>query len=165
MLYLALFKSLAEHDIPYLLVGGLAVNLHGIPRLTMDVDLAVKFTWESVSGLEEMCHELSLVPIQPVSIRQLADPAHRERMRREKNMAAFPLRSPVASDPTVDLLLETVWDFDSAWGRRVVRKIGQIPLHLASIEDLITMKLELGRPQDLADVAHLRRVLDEPKDR
>lgn len=163
MLYLDLFRSLTAHDIPYLLVGSLAVNLHGIPRMTMDVDLAVKFTKQSVSGLEAMCRELSLVPVEPVSVRQLADPAHRERLRHEKNMTAFSLRSPVASDPTVDLLLETVWDFDAAWERRVIRKVGEVPINLASIADLITMKLAIGRPQDLADVEHLRRVLDEPE--
>ena len=164
MLYLDLFRCLAARKIPYLLVGGVAVNLYGIPRMTMDVDLAIKFTRESVSALEEMCRELSLVPIQPVTIQQLADPKERERLRHEKNMVAFSLRSPVASDPTVDLLLETVWDFDAAWARRVVRKVGDVSINLASIADLITMKLALGRPQDLADVEHLRRFLDEPED-
>lgn len=163
MLYIDLFRSLAAHNIQYLLVGGLAVNLYGIPRLTMDVDLAVKFTRESVSGLEKMCRELSLVPIQPVTLHQLTDPRERERLRLEKNMTAFSLRSPVASEPTVDLLLETVWDFDEAWGRRVVRKMGEISINLVSLVDLITMKVAIGRPQDLADVEHLRRFLDEPK--
>lgn len=32
---------LAEHDIPHLIVGGLAVQEHGYPRLTLDVDLVV----------------------------------------------------------------------------------------------------------------------------
>ena len=164
MLYLDLFRSLAKHNIPYLLVGGVAVNLHGIPRMTMDVDLAIKFSKESVSALDEMCRELSLVPIQPVTIQQLADPRERERWRSEKNMFAFSLRSPVASDPTVDLLLETVWDFDAAWERRVVRKVGEISINVASIADLIAMKVTLGRPQDLADVEHLRRFVDEPED-
>lgn len=164
MLYLDLFRSLAAHKIPYLLVGGVAVNLHGIPRMTMDVDLAIKFTKESVSALDEMCRELSLVPIQPVTVQQLADPRERERLRSEKNMIAFSLRSPVAADPTVDLLLETVWDFDAAWERRVVRKVGEIPINVVSIADLIAMKVALGRPQDLADVEHLRRFLDEPED-
>ncbi len=162
MLYLDLFRSLATHNIPYLLVGGVAVNLHGIPRMTMDVDLAIKFSKESVSALDEMCRELSLVPIQPVTVQQLADPRERERLRSEKNMFAFSLRSPVASDPTVDLLLETVWHFDAAWERRIVRKVGEISINVASIADLIAMKVTLGRPQDLADVEHLRRFLDEP---
>ena len=163
MLYLDLFRSLAEHNIPNLLVGGVAVNLYGIPRMTMDVDLVIKFTTESVSSLEEMCRELSLVQIQPVTFQQLADPKERERLRSEKNMIAFSLRSPVPSDPTVDLLLETVWDFDTAWERRVVRKVADVPINMASIADLITMKLALGRPQDLADVEHLRRFIDEPE--
>ena len=163
MLYLDLFRSLAEHNIPYLLVGGVTVNLYGIPRLTMDVELAIKFTKESVGALEEMCRELSLLPIQPVTVQQLADPKERERLRSGKNVFAFSLRSPVASDPTVDLLLETVWDFDAAWERRVVRKVGELSINLASIADLITMKLALARPQDLADVEHLRRFLDEPE--
>jgi hypothetical protein len=162
LLYIDLFRSLAAHNIPYLLVGGLAVNLHGIPRLTMDVDLAVKFTRESVSGLEAVCRELSLIPVQPVSIQHLADPAQRERLRHNKNMAAFSLRPPAATDPTVDVLLETVWDFDSAWERRIVRKVGEVSVNLASIQDLITMKLALRRPQDLADVEHLRRFQHEP---
>ena len=163
MLYLDLFRSLADHNVPYLLVGGLAVNLHGIPRMTMDVDLAIKFTGETVSGFEKICRELSLTPIQPVTVQQLLDPIQRERLRLEKNMTAFSLRSPVASEPTVDLLLETVWDFDGAWGRRVVRKVGEISINLVSLVDLITMKVAIGRPQDLADVEHLRRFLDEPK--
>ena len=161
MLYLDLFRSLAEHNIPYLLVGGVAVNLYGIPRLTMDVDLAVKFTKESVSALEAMVRDLSLVPIQPVAVRELVDPANRERLRKEKNMVAFSLRSSISSDPTVDLLLETVWDFDAAWERRVIRKVREVPINLASIADLIAMKLALGRPQDLADVEHLLRFVDE----
>ena len=163
MLYLDLFRSLAKHNIRYLLVGGLAVNLHGIPRLTMDVDLAIKFTGESVAALEGMCRELSLVPIQPVTVNQLADPGERERLRNEKNMVAFSLRPPVASDPTVDLLLETVWDFDAAWERRVVRNVGEVSVNIASIGDLITMKLAIGRPQDLADVEYLRRFVDGPE--
>jgi len=161
--YLDLFRSLADHHIPYLLVGGLAVNLYGIPRLTMDVDLAVKFTRESVRALENMCQELSLIPMQPVTVKQLADPAHREHLRTEKNMAAFSLRSPVSSDPVVDLLLEPVWDFDEAWERKVIRTVGDVPINLASVQDLITMKLAIGRPQDLADVEHLRRFLDESR--
>ena len=163
MLYLDLFRSLGEHNIAYLLVDGVAVNLYGIPRMTMDVDLAINFTRKSISALGETCRELSLVPIQPVTLQQLADPRERERLRREKNMIALSLRSPAASDPTVDLLLETLWDFDAAWERRVVRKAGEVSINLVSKADLITMKLALGRPQDLADVDHLRRFLDEPE--
>lgn len=37
--YLAIFKKLNEKEIRYIVAGGIAVNLYGIPRMTYDVDL------------------------------------------------------------------------------------------------------------------------------
>jgi len=42
---------LAEHDIPHLIVGGLAVQEHGYPRLTIDVDIVVRDVLEAVEFL------------------------------------------------------------------------------------------------------------------
>jgi len=36
MFYLDLFKELNEADVRYLVVGGLAMNLHGVPRMTIE---------------------------------------------------------------------------------------------------------------------------------
>jgi hypothetical protein len=41
MFYVGLFAALARHKVDYLLIGGLAVSLHGVERSTMDVDIAV----------------------------------------------------------------------------------------------------------------------------
>lgn len=38
MFYLNLFNALKTHDINYLLVCGVAMNLHGVRRVTMGVD-------------------------------------------------------------------------------------------------------------------------------
>jgi hypothetical protein len=37
--YKKIFKKLNKARIDYLVVGGLAVNFHGIPRMTYDLDL------------------------------------------------------------------------------------------------------------------------------
>jgi hypothetical protein len=42
---------LAEHDIPHLIVGGLAVQEHGYPRLTIVVDIVVPNVLEAVEFL------------------------------------------------------------------------------------------------------------------
>ena len=42
---------LAEHDIPHLIVGGLAVQEHGYPRVTIDVDIVVPDVLEAVEWL------------------------------------------------------------------------------------------------------------------
>lgn len=42
---------LADHDIPHLIVGGLAVQEHGYPRTTIDVDIVVPDVLEAVEFL------------------------------------------------------------------------------------------------------------------
>jgi hypothetical protein len=42
---------LADHDIPHLIVGGLAVQEHGYPRMTIDVDIVVPDVLEAVEFL------------------------------------------------------------------------------------------------------------------
>src|ERR1700690_3983861 len=47
----AAVATLAEHDIPHLIVGGLAVQEHGYPRVTIDVDIVVPDVLEAVEFL------------------------------------------------------------------------------------------------------------------
>jgi len=42
---------LADHDIPHLIVGGLAVQEHGYPRVTIDVDIVVPDVLEAAEWL------------------------------------------------------------------------------------------------------------------
>lgn len=45
--YSGIFKELNAQKIKYIVVGGLAVNLHGIPRATYDIDLLLYLEKES----------------------------------------------------------------------------------------------------------------------
>lgn len=47
----AAVSTLAAHDIPHLIVGGLAVQEHGYPRVTIDVDIVVPDVLEAVEYL------------------------------------------------------------------------------------------------------------------
>jgi hypothetical protein len=42
---------LAQHDIPHLIVGGIAVQEHGYPRTTIDVDIVVPDVLEAIEWL------------------------------------------------------------------------------------------------------------------
>jgi len=44
-------ETLAHFDVPHLVVGGLAVQEHGYPRLTLDVDIVVPDVLEAVECL------------------------------------------------------------------------------------------------------------------
>ena len=47
----AAVAALAAHDIPHLIVGGIAVQEHGYPRVTIDVDIVVPDVLEAVEFL------------------------------------------------------------------------------------------------------------------
>ena len=47
MFYLDLFHKIEDAGVRYLVVGGIAVNLHGINRLTHDVDLMLALDGEA----------------------------------------------------------------------------------------------------------------------
>ena len=53
MFYLDLFSALDRHHVDYVLIGGLAVSLHGVERATMDVDITVAMTPDNLAHLIE----------------------------------------------------------------------------------------------------------------
>jgi predicted nucleotidyltransferase len=160
MFYSRLFECLHACGVRYLVVGGLAVNLHGIPRMTMDVDLVIALDARNVDGFLECARRLGMAPAVPVDLEDFRDPARRAEWVDVKRMIAFPLRCPEPSSPTVDVVLDHCLDFEAAHARAARVDAAGIPVTVASIEDLLAMKSETGRRQDAADVAQLRRLLE-----
>ena len=62
MFYIDLLKALYNSKIQYLIVGGVAVNLHGVPRATFDFDLVISTDKSNILSLLEYYFQ-SLNPI------------------------------------------------------------------------------------------------------
>ena len=167
MFYLDLFRALHAHRVRYVIVGGLAMNLHGVPRLTMDVDLLVDLSEDNLRAFLAASRDLQLKPGVPVPLQDLLDPGRRRTWIKEKGMVAFPLRPPDPTGPTIDVLMDPPIDVLHALARAERRDIGDIPVAIASVRDLIGLKQAAGRRQDLADIEHLERLqaleTDEPR--
>ena len=161
MTYLDLFTSLNKHNINYLLIGGLAMNLHGVPRMTMDVDLVIALDANNIAKLANCASELGLYPNVPVKLEELADGEKRDALFTEKHLIALSLISNMPAMPTVDIVIHHPLDFKLAFNKKVVRDIAGTPIMLACIEDMITLKQAAGRAQDLSDITHLKRFLYE----
>jgi predicted nucleotidyltransferase len=50
--------ALAKHKVDYILVGGVAVILHGIERLTRDIDIFVKLEHRNIERLRNALHSI-----------------------------------------------------------------------------------------------------------
>ena len=45
------FASFQEHDVKYLVIGGIAAVLHGVPRATFDLDILIEASIENAQHL------------------------------------------------------------------------------------------------------------------
>jgi hypothetical protein len=158
MFYLDLFRALNDHQVRYLLVGGLAMNLHGVPRMTMDVDLVLAMDEDNLDRFIGCARALDLSPVAPVPLAALKDAEQRRQWAEQKHMIAFALQPASTGGPTVDILIRPVIDIAAALLRGEARHLKDVAVSVAAIEDMITLKSAAGRQQDEDDIAHLERL-------
>jgi hypothetical protein len=158
MFYVDFFTALTRHKVDYLLIGGLAVSLHGVERATMDVDITVSMNPDNLSSLIETAKELKLTPVLPVPLEALGDLELLRQWHAERNLEAFALRAPELAGVTVDVLLFPPVEFAGMASRAVEFNVANTPIRVVSIDDLIALKQVVGRPVDLSDIEHLQRI-------
>ena len=158
MFYVDLFAALAHHKVDYLLIGGLAVSLHGVERATMDVDITVAMNPDNLAALIETAKELKLSPVRPVPLESLNDLPLLQQWHAERHLEAFALRGANLVGVTVDVLLFPPVEFSAMASRADVFEVVDTPIQVVCIDDLIALKQAVGRPIDLADIEHLQRI-------
>ncbi|MBI3073364.1 MAG: nucleotidyl transferase AbiEii/AbiGii toxin family protein [Deltaproteobacteria bacterium] len=157
--YANVFDALAKANVRYIVVGGVAVVLHGHLRYTADLDLVVSLEPKNTEAALQALHGLGYEPRVPVKLEEFADPAQRERWIAEKHMRVFSLWNPSAPSHVVDIFVREPFPFDEAFTRSLeVRVGGDTPIHVASIDDLIALKICAGRPRDIEDIEALRKI-------
>lgn len=158
MFYLNLFATLDRHRVEYVLIGGLAVALYGVERSTMDIDVCVVISPDNLHRLIDAARELKLKPMLPVPLETLADIETLRIWHTQRHLQAFALVSDSQAGISVDVLLFPAVNPHDMLQRAVQLDIGNTPVRLASIDDLIALKRHAGRPVDLADIEHLLRL-------
>ncbi|MDP2694878.1 MAG: hypothetical protein Q8O58_08430 [Gallionella sp.] len=158
MFYIDLFSALDRHKVDYLLIGGLAVSLHGVERATMDVDITVAMNPDNLAALIDAAKELKLSPVLPVPLESLGDLGLLRQWHAERHLEAFALRSADLVGVTVDVLLFPPVEFSGMASRADVFKVANTDIQVVSIDDLIALKQAVGRPIDVIDIEHLQRI-------
>ena len=160
MEYLQLFAALFTHKVKYLICGGLAVNIYGIPRMTADIDLLLCFKDWNLERFNKVVEELSFKSHVPISINALLDETTRSNMVKDKNMIAYSYYNDKANYMNLDVLIDTPIDFEKLWDERESRKVEDFEIQMVSIENLITMKKYANRSQDQQDIVLLSKLKD-----
>ena len=154
-----LFHALNDAGVRYVVVGGLAVVLHGHARLTADVDLVVDLEAGQAMKAIDTLVAMGLQPRVPVNPRDFADPSVREAWIRDRGMQVFSMFDPSNPMRVVDLFVDHPVPFEELWERAEEFELRNTTVRVASIHDLIHLKRLAGRPQDQSDVEQLEAIL------
>jgi hypothetical protein len=157
--YLKIFETLNQNKVKYLVCGGLAVNIYGIPRMTADIDILLDFSEANLSSFETSVKYLMFQQTIPVSIKTFVTKEARQKAISEKNLIAYSKYNSASGFMNLDVLLDVPADFETLWNKRSSRKIKDIEIQLVGIEDLIMLKKYANRLQDQNDVLLLSRLL------
>jgi hypothetical protein len=138
-------KSLNEHDVRYLLVGGWAVGIYGNPRATKDIDFLIAIDDENIGKLQKALYKFGAPTVE-------------NKVFQEKGNVFRIGRAPVQ----IDIINEASGiDFEDCYSRRNVIHDEEIVISTISREDLIKNKKASGRHRDLADVESFDEVQDQ----
>ncbi len=151
-------KALTEAGVRYLVVGGVAVVLHGHLRTTGNLDLVVELSPDNLGRALDALERSGFQPRPPVPLRSFADPETRRSWIETKNLQVFSLWHPELPGFEVDLFVEEPFNFEQAWGRRFEVALRGSIATVVGLDDLLALKREAGRPRDLDDVAVLEEL-------
>ena len=143
-----ILRTLAEHEVDYVLIGGLAVQTHGHVRTTNDADL--------IPAPEPANLERLAAALRSLGARVL-NPGHEDDAVEARMLPRATLWQFATRDGGIDVMHEVPGGrpyAELSEGALRVR-LGDVEVPVVALDDLIQMKLSRGRPVDLADVAAL----------
>ena len=158
MYYFEMLEGLYKSKVRYLVVGGLSVNLYGVPRMTQDIDVVIAMDRENILKTTSLLKELGYIPRLPVSPDDLANPDKVKDWIENRNLKAFSFYHKKENYKVIDIVLVHPLDFEKSFKDRTVKRAKDIDIYLASIDDVVKMKEFSGRSQDLSDIEMLNKV-------
>jgi len=155
MYYVEVFAAMYQEGIRYLIVGGMALNIYGIPRMTSDLDLMIDLEEENIKKLVFTLKKLGYTPRAPVQMEELIDKEKRKKWHKEKNMIMFTFYNKEQPYKEIDIFLINPIDFKHLYQNKRVIPFEDIEIYLPSLEGLINLKKKAGRSQDICDIEAL----------
>jgi hypothetical protein len=148
---------LVDEGVQFVVAGGAAMVLHGIQRMTLDLDIAVSPDQMNLRRFISVLSQLEFIPRAPVPAETILNRELVEMLIREKNALVFTFWCPGEPYKQIDMFLTHENSFDGLVSdARMLTVCGRTVL-VASRQKLIEMKrrVEPIREKDLSDIQAL----------
>jgi len=138
------FRSFQRHNVRYVIIGGVASVLYGVPRATFDLDILIEASDENVRNLLDALTDAGFWTATLTNSQEILS----------NEITIFKDRVRIDVQTSTPGLI-----FDEAWERREMMEYQGQEFYVVSLNDLISSKRAAGRDVDLEDV----RLLELPE--
>ena len=156
-----LIVAFAEAGTEFVVAGGVACVLQGVERVTLDLDIALRFTPSSVAAFLRVTRDRGMVPRAPVPPETLADACARQAIVEQKHALVFTFVHPDDPFAQVDVFLAESLAYERLVVESVSVDVGGHAVRVLSRRQLLALKQAIvpPRPKDVFDIAELSRLL------
>jgi hypothetical protein len=153
----AILRALAQRQVEFIVVGGIAVQAHGYIRATADLDVVPRPTLLNLSRLGESLVDLEAVARRATARLNVTDPQLLMRVP----MVPLVTRYGRLDLLNIEHLAGAPGSYDDLDSRALAITLDGIEVRVAGLDDLLRMKRAAGREQDRLDIAALTRTAEE----
>lgn len=160
-----LLVALSGAGVRYVVCGGVAVALHGVERMTLDLDLSVEMTGKNLQLFLDVMAVQQMQPRVPVAPEVILDPEKRKIIIEEKNARVFTFVDSKRPYRQVDIFLVNRFQYADLLKDAEIIEINGNTVYIASVSKLIEMKRDVQplREKDSLDIKHLEQLRKERK--
>ena len=156
--FIEAIERLYKANVRFVVVGGVAMNLHGGAHLTTDIDFGF--------APDEENRERLAITMNEIHSKPLGWPSHNPFQVTASQLGRVRFLNLKTDLGAIDLLPlpSGIDSFEGLWERAVEMSLGEFSIRVASLDDLITMKKAAGRPKDerhLLELYALKKIIEE----
>ena len=148
--FLGIINALNQYKVEYIVIGGVAVIIHGLPRLTQDLDILIKMVPENIGRLREALHSI-------FSDKDIDEITYDEMKKYSV------IRYGSAEGFYLDLMANIGESSDYNSVQAEYKEIEGVKARIATAESLFNLKKASIRPEDQRDALFLKNLLEKQK--
>ena len=149
--FIRICDTFNRYKVKYVVIGGFAVIIHGLPRTTEDIDFFIESSSQNIESLKSALKSLYNDPsIDEITTKDLEEYAV--------------IRYGTPDDFYIDIIarLGSEVSFEDVWKNVAIFEIDDIEIPVCGLEMLIKMKKTV-RDRDLRDLSFLLKKAKEQK--
>lgn len=139
-----------EHNVKFVVIGGLSLPHYGFTRFTQDVDIFIAPTKTNVRRTIDALRKAGYAVVE------------------KEHVELFLSKKVLLRDYAVQVDIHPFVkgpDFATVWKNRVETEMFGVPVYIPGIDELLAMKKAAGRLKDKADIAWLKEFKKQSKKR